>query len=248
MAVDPSTAKLIAQIAIRAATDEETRKKIIMIALVPLIVVLLILTLFVYILTSPLSFLASFLTNGNEIALIESFKTNHDSKVKLQTAITVLNGKYPMPAEGEIASPYGMRLHPVIKEYRMHTGIDIGTTWHCAVSSIAKGQVAKVGIDKGYGNYVIIRHDLTEETFYSVYAHLSRVYVLPDQEVEQGSIIGLEGGEPGKDPNPGYSTGHHLHFEIRTSMDPSSHVDPVPYLYDTDKGKEKTENEKEAAD
>jgi murein DD-endopeptidase MepM/ murein hydrolase activator NlpD len=157
---------------------------------------------------------------------------------KLQKGNLVFNGKYPMPAAGDIVSPYGMRIHPVSGEYKMHTGIDINTDWHCPVISVADGQVVKIGISDGYGYYIIIKHELDEETFFSLYAHLSTIYVLPDHEIEQGDIIGLEGGEPGKDIFPGVSTGHHLHFEIRTGIEPSTHVDPIAYFYTPEREEE----------
>jgi murein DD-endopeptidase MepM/ murein hydrolase activator NlpD len=132
----------------------------------------------------------------------------------------------------------------VTGEYKMHTGIDIRSEWRAPVKSIAYGRVVKVGIDDGYGQFVIIFHDTEEEPFYSVYAHLSKVYALQDQEVMQGSIIGLEGGDPDLDPLPGRSTGHHLHFEIRKNMSVFSHVDPVPYLLETSEEEdESSENE-----
>jgi len=66
MAIDPATAKILAQIALKAATDEEARKKIIMIALIPVVSVLLILSIFVYIVTHPLDFLGT-IFSGNEL-------------------------------------------------------------------------------------------------------------------------------------------------------------------------------------
>lgn len=69
----------------------------------------------------------------------------------------------------------------------------------------------------GYGNCVEVEHNVDGETFYSFYAHLSRIDVTEGEQIPQGSIIGLEGGDPNTDPNPGDSTGHHLHFEIRTA-------------------------------
>lgn len=69
MAIDPATAKIIAQVALKVATDEETRKKIIMIVLTPVIVVLLILTMFVYIITHPLDFLGT-MFSGNELTQV----------------------------------------------------------------------------------------------------------------------------------------------------------------------------------
>lgn len=235
MAINPATVKLLLKLALQAVTDEEARKKYALVVLALMISVLLIIASSIYILTSPLSFLTNLFTNDSNKTAIKQYKSQYEDKVKLQTGNLILNGRYPMPAAGEITSPYGMRLHPIKKQYIMHTGIDLGTVWHCPIISIADGQVAKTGIDKGYGIYIIIKHQLPEETFYSVYAHLSQINALPDQEVAEGDIIGLEGGDPEKDMFPGVSTAHHLHFEIRSSMNPSTHVDPLPYLFNIEK-------------
>ena len=69
MAIDPATAKILAQLALKAFTDEETRKRIIMIALIPVISVLLILTMFVYIITHPLDFLGK-MFSGNQLTQV----------------------------------------------------------------------------------------------------------------------------------------------------------------------------------
>ena len=68
------------------------------------------------------------------------------------------------------------------------------------------------------------------ETIYSFYAHLSRIDVKVKDTVKQGQVIGLEGGAPESDPNPGSSTGHHLHFEIRKSSGYGNDVDPTNYI------------------
>ena len=234
MPIDPATAKMIAQLAIKTITDEESRNKIVAIVIIPIIIVLLILSMFVYILSSPLPFITNFFTGANEKSALEQFKAKYQSNVQLQIGAVTFNGEYPMPAEGGVASPYGMRVHPITKEYKMHAGIDINTSWHCPIMTIADGQVIKVGIGSGYGNYIIIKHELPDETFYSLYAHLSKVYVLPNQEVKQGNIIAVEGGEPKADLNPGLSTGHHLHFEIRKTENADSHVNPALYLFKQD--------------
>ena len=67
--------------------------------------------------------------------------------------------------------------------------------------------------------------------YYSFYAHLSKINVNLNSTVKKGDIIGIEGGDPYTDPNPGYSTGHHLHFEIRTSSGYGHDIDPTNYIY-----------------
>ena len=67
------------------------------------------------------------------------------------------------------------------------------------------------------------------ETIYSFYAHLSEINVQEGQTVSQGQVIGLEGGDI-SDSNPGYSTGHHLHFEIRSDSGYGNDIDPNNYI------------------
>ncbi|SKC79880.1 M23 family metallopeptidase [Maledivibacter halophilus] len=247
MAIGLKTAYAIAKSAISIAADEEKRKKLFLVLLIPLIVVLLILSILVYILTSPLSFITDFFLSNEENTAMKEFKAAYEDTIKLNMGQLIFNGEYPMPAKGKITSPYGYRTHPVTGKYKMHTGIDIGTAWHTEIIAIANGQIAKVGIDKGYGQYIIIKHDTEKETFYSVYAHLSKIFILPDAKVKQGEVIALEGGDPEKDPLPGISTGHHLHFEIRKSLSSRSHTNPVEYLFDTS-NKEDEEGSKEIQD
>lgn len=139
-------------------------------------------------------------------------------------------GIYPLPSQtSSIASDYGSRNNPIsgIGDEN-HTGIDFATPHHSPVVAIADGTVVKTGADRNFGKYILIRH----EDFYTFYAHLSRNYSIKHQEVSAGQVLGLEGGDPESDPYPGRSTGHHLHFEIRTLPFAWSHVDPHPYILD----------------
>lgn len=117
----------------------------------------------------------------------------------------ILNvSKFCMPHSGYMTSPYGYRR----RFRRMHKGVDlkvqIGDTIRAAFDGkvrIAKNQ----GRRKGFGLYVVIRHANELET---VYGHLSKFLVEPDQYVKAGDPIALGG-------NTGHSTGPHLHFETR---------------------------------
>ena len=113
-----------------------------------------------------------------------------------------------------VTDEFGYRIHPIHGTYTLHTGTDFGTPHHCEILASASGEVTFAGVNGGYGNCVIIRHDLPIGTFYTLYAHLSELRVNKGNLILQGEIIGLEGGSD-TDPNPGTSTGHHLHFEIR---------------------------------
>ena len=59
---------------------------------------------------------------------------------------------------------------------------------------------------------------------------MSRIDVTVGEVVTQGQVIGLEGGDPATDPNVGYSTGHHLHFEMRKTSGYGNDVDPNYYI------------------
>lgn len=109
---------------------------------------------------------------------------------------------YVMPHMGIITSPYGFRK----KFGRMHKGVDIGIKSNDTIRAAFDGKVRLTAYEgKGYGNYVIVRHPNGLET---VYGHLNKHLVKPDDVVRAGDPIGL-GGSTGR------STGPHLHFETR---------------------------------
>lgn len=109
---------------------------------------------------------------------------------------------YFMPCPGKVTSNYGYRA----KFGRMHKGIDLAIRSNDTIYAAFDGKVRLTNYEaRGYGNYVIIRHANGLET---VYGHLNRHLVKPDQVVKAGQPIGL-GGSTGR------STGPHLHFETR---------------------------------
>ena len=89
------------------------------------------------------------------------------------------------------------------------------------------GVVTKIEDDNG--KYIIhIKNDV--ETRKHITNYNVKLNVVEGQEVEQGTVVGIQGGDPNRDPNPGYSTGSHLHFEIRMSQN-GDFVNPREYLY-----------------
>jgi murein DD-endopeptidase MepM/ murein hydrolase activator NlpD len=109
---------------------------------------------------------------------------------------------FAMPTPGYVTSPYGYR--PRFK--RVHKGIDLKLQVGDTVRAAFDGRVRLTNYEgKGYGYYVILRHPNGLET---VYGHLSRFLVKPDQYVKAGDPIALGG-------NTGRSFGSHLHFETR---------------------------------
>lgn len=138
-------------------------------------------------------------------------------------------GKYPMPIKGTVTSRFGYRVSPFNSaKSDFHSGIDIsGYVHHAEVSTIENGTVVFSGVQRGYGNCILIKHG---PEFYTMYAHLSKRIVGQGENVERGQVIALEGGGKG-DPNPGYSTGHHLHFEVRRNENMRSAIDPAPFIF-----------------
>ncbi|MBC8015093.1 MAG: peptidoglycan DD-metalloendopeptidase family protein [Sporomusaceae bacterium] len=116
-----------------------------------------------------------------------------------------------------ITSPYGWRTHPVFGTQRFHSGIDIGSDYGDTVSAADGGVVIFSDWMGGYGKAVIIEHGNSIST---LYAHNSELLVSEGQRVRKGEPISRVG-------STGYSTGPHLHFEIRQNGSP---VNPMGYL------------------
>ncbi|MDA3058030.1 M23 family metallopeptidase [Campylobacter sp. VBCF_05 NA6] len=113
--------------------------------------------------------------------------------------------RYPIKNRG-ITDNYGMRTHPIAGVKRMHHGIDLRASVGTPVIATADGFVDFAGESgNGYGILVRITHNYG---FSTRYGHLSSVSVAPGMWVSKGTIIGYTG-------NTGYSTGPHLHYEVR---------------------------------
>lgn len=126
-------------------------------------------------------------------------------------------GTMTWPAEGEITSPFGWRVHPIFGTQRLHTGIDIGADYGDAIRAADGGVVIHADWMGGYGNAVIIDHGNGIST---LYAHNSQLLVNEGQTVSKGQTVARCG-------STGYSTGPHLHFEVRQNGSP---VNPLNYL------------------
>jgi murein DD-endopeptidase MepM/ murein hydrolase activator NlpD len=125
--------------------------------------------------------------------------SNVEDTLWLCVGDTVSN-EFKIPFDGYVTSHFGPR------HGRAHQGIDISLKTGDLVAAAWGGKVRYAKFNKGgYGNLVVIRHYNGLETFY---AHLSKLLVVPNQEVKAGDIIGLGG-------NTGHSFGAHLHFEVR---------------------------------
>jgi murein DD-endopeptidase MepM/ murein hydrolase activator NlpD len=128
-------------------------------------------------------------------------------------------GIYTWPAPGyrSITSAYGMRYHPILKTNKMHTGVDIGAPMGAKIVAADSGKVMFAGWQGGYGQTIIIDHGAGMST---LYAHQSKFAVSSGQSVNKGDVIGYVG-------STGWSTGPHLHFEVRVNGNPTN---PMSYL------------------
>ena len=121
------------------------------------------------------------------------------------------------PVPGSITSPFGERVHPIFGSVRSHFGIDFDGDRGDPILAAAAGTVLTAGWMNGYGNTVVISHG---NGFATVYAHQTDLAVSTGATVSGGEVIGWVG-------STGWSTGPHLHFEVRVE---GIAVDPDPYL------------------
>jgi uroporphyrinogen decarboxylase len=134
-------------------------------------------------------------------------------------------GQFAWPAPGydknyNITSPFGWRMHPILKVRKFHSGIDISGYRigdNKPAVAAADGVVIFAQSYGGYGNTVIIDHGSNITT---LYAHNAKLLVSEGDTVKKGQKISIIG-------TTGLSTGHHLHFEVRVNGEP---VDPMPYF------------------
>lgn len=123
---------------------------------------------------------------------------------------------WPLPGYYGISSYFGNRLHPVLKVYKMHTGVDIagaGCNGKNVVAA-ANGKVITAGWISGYGYTVMIDHG---GGIVTLYAHSQKLLVKKGDTVKAGDVIMLVG-------STGYATGPHLHFEVRVN---GKYVNPL---------------------
>lgn len=149
---------------------------------------------------------------------------NLEAQIVAITSIKVgedyVGGEFAWPAPGysTITSKYGMRVHPILKTYRVHSGTDIAMPTGAYIIAANDGVVTKAGYSTaGYGNMVLIDHGGGVST---LYGHGSEILVQTGQTVKRGDIIMKAG-------STGWSTGPHLHFEVRIN---GQHVDSLPYI------------------
>lgn len=123
---------------------------------------------------------------------------------------------WPTPGYTYITSPFGNRLHPTLKVYKLHTGFDIAAPMNATVVAAEDGKVVTAKYNTAYGNYIVINHGNGLST---LYAHNTTLLVSAGDQVSKGQTIAKVG-------STGFSTGPHCHFEVLkngTCTDPAAY-------------------------
>jgi murein DD-endopeptidase MepM/ murein hydrolase activator NlpD len=138
--------------------------------------------------------------------------SNHSEDKDIPQSSTFLR-----PVPGKITSIFGPRVHPVHGTQGFHKGIDYGSPSGTPIKASKAGTVVLARYSTSYGNYVIVNHGNGVQT---LYAHASSLNCSVGQQVQQGQVIAYVG-------STGWSTGAHLHFEIRINEEA---VNPQKYI------------------
>jgi murein DD-endopeptidase MepM/ murein hydrolase activator NlpD len=118
-----------------------------------------------------------------------------------------------------LASGFGIRIHPIYKVRKMHTGVDFAAAIGTPIYATADGTIDKVDVSfSGYGKVIEIDHGFG---YRSRYAHMHGFAVRQGQKVKRGDLIGYVG-------NTGLSTAPHLHYEVFVN---GTHANPVHYFF-----------------
>jgi murein DD-endopeptidase MepM/ murein hydrolase activator NlpD len=142
---------------------------------------------------------------------------NRGTTNRSRPQIPVGNGRLTYPVYGPISSEFGWRVHPISGTERLHAGIDFAVDYGTPIAAAGSGSAIFAGWYGGYGYAVILDHGGGITT---LYAHADELLVSEGTWVNAGTIIAKVG-------STGYSTGPHLHFEVREDGEP---VDPRKYL------------------
>ncbi|SFI64111.1 murein hydrolase activator EnvC family protein [Thermoflavimicrobium dichotomicum] len=131
------------------------------------------------------------------------------------------NGMFIWPVAGaKITSSFGMRWDPVLHQYRLHKGLDIGGRLGAPIQAADTGEVIEARSSKSYGYVVILYHGNGLSTLYA-HMYSQTVRVRKGQIVSRGQVIAAVGSN-------GWSTGPHLHFEVHQNGKP---INPRPYFH-----------------
>lgn len=141
--------------------------------------------------------------------------------------------QYCVDAPMKVTSPFGWRVHPVTGNRKHHNGVDITATRKtCNIEAFYEGVVIATGYNaSGFGNYVILRHNIRGRAYTSLYGHMASVSVKRGQRVKSGDKLGVMGAT-------GMATGKHVHWEVQKgkshgySATGAGYLDPMKFTRD----------------
>lgn len=140
---------------------------------------------------------------SRNLSTMISRTSSNDNTIKVVTGFMKPLTSY------RITSPYGWRVHPIFKSRTFHSGIDMGAPYGTPIYASNSGKVIYSGWYGGYGKVVIIDHGkINNQNTSTLYAHMSASSVNVGDFITKGQKVGNIG-------STGYSTGPHLHFEVR---------------------------------
>ena len=155
--------------------------------------------------------------------LLDSLTRELDSLKIIHTGLCEVMDNLPLKAPLKtvvVDDKYGWRKDPFTKRGRFHDGLDFKGSYKDTVYTPANGIVLKAKWNAGYGRCVVIQH---ADEYQTLYAHLSRIFVVVGDSVHVKDPIGKIGSS-------GRSTGSHLHYEIIRNgkkLDPCGFLDPI---------------------
>jgi murein DD-endopeptidase MepM/ murein hydrolase activator NlpD len=136
------------------------------------------------------------------------------------TPVTGGTGFLSRAANGPITSPFGLRYHPILHVWKLHSGTDFAVACGTPVYAAADGTVISAGYGGGNGNRIVVDHGIVSGVdLASTYNHLTS-FVVRSGKVKRGQLIAYSG-------TTGYSTGCHLHFE---TLENGQFVNPMKWL------------------
>ncbi len=148
----------------------------------------------------------------------QSFKSVHEIRDYLAEQKDIyLSTPVGWPVKGRITSSYGMRMHPLLHRWMLHSGVDISIPPGTPVRATAEGVVSFTGWEGRGGNTIVIEDG---NGFRTAFAHNRKNLVKVGQRVERGDVIAYSGAT-------GAATGPHVHYEVWRN---GKSIDPSEYL------------------
>ena len=138
-------------------------------------------------------------SGGEDLKVYEAASNTSFSPIRITAPIIV-----PIE-EGRYTSYFGYRINPITNEFSFHTGLDIAANEGKKIRAVLSGRVLRSGEDGRAGKYIFLQHDDGLVTFY---CHCSEIIAEVGAVIRQGETIARVG-------STGWSTGPHLHFEVR---------------------------------